>query len=93
MILEWLVFSDLHFQFDNTKTTMMRDKLLEFLEKRKKEYSFVLKYPEPPYFFHILHTLQMEKIKDLIVSILIQKTRELYEYCFYHSHMMMIIYV
>lgn len=42
MILEWLVFSDLHFQFNNPKTRIMRDKLREFFEEKKKEYSFVL---------------------------------------------------
>lgn len=42
MILEWLVFSDLHFQFNNSKTGVMRNKLLDFFEKKNKEYSFAL---------------------------------------------------
>lgn len=42
MILNWLVFSDLHFQFENFKTSVLRDKLIKFLENNIQSTDFVL---------------------------------------------------
>lgn len=42
MIINWLVFSDLHFQFNNFDTSVLRGKLLKFLEHNEHPTDFIL---------------------------------------------------
>jgi len=42
MTIKWLVFSDLHFKFENPDTVRLRKKLLDCLNKRKVQTDFIL---------------------------------------------------
>lgn len=42
MTIKWLVFSDLHFKFENPDTLRLREKLLDYLNKKKVRTDFIL---------------------------------------------------
>jgi UDP-2,3-diacylglucosamine pyrophosphatase LpxH len=42
MIINWLVFSDLHFQFKNFDTSVLRKKLIDFLSDTEQQTDFIL---------------------------------------------------
>ena len=64
--MKWLHISDIHFNFKNYETSMLRDKLLKFLEKQK-DFDFILITGD--IFFQYGKDVDEDEIADFIKNI------------------------